>query len=70
MTDHRKTPNQLEVLVLRAEKPRVGFTWELRVYGKGEPLLAGAEIHATQAEARRAGDLALLQFTAASGGPS
>ncbi len=65
MTDDRKTPRQLEVLVLRAEKPQVGFKWELRVYGKGVPLQAGEEVYPSQAEARRAGDAALLELHAA-----
>jgi hypothetical protein len=62
MTDGRKTPRQLEVLVLRAEKPHQGFKWELREYGKGLPMQAGEEIYSSQADARQAGNIALAQF--------
>ena len=55
---------QLEVLVIRVDKPGVGFRWELREYGKGLPAQAGDETYASMTEARQAGGQALQRMQA------
>ena len=41
--------------MLRADKPQIGFTWELRQYGKGTAIIASGDLFPSQAEARRSG---------------
>ena len=57
--------HQLGALVVRAPKPLVGFSWELREYGKGEPLETGDLLYPSEADARFAGEAALTRFKAA-----
>ena len=64
MVDRSRIRHQLQALVLRADKPHTGFTWELREYGKGETLEAGPGLYSSQAEARIAGEAALARFKA------
>ncbi len=65
MTTDPRTLKNIEVLVLRAEKPRNGYTWELRQYGKGTPLVASDDLFPSQADARRSGLDAFAKFMAA-----
>ncbi|MCW6509599.1 hypothetical protein [Lichenifustis flavocetrariae] len=65
MTSDPRTLKNIEVLVLRADKPRIGYTWELRQYGKGTPIIASDDLFPSQVEARRSGLEAFAKFMAA-----
>jgi hypothetical protein len=54
---------QLTVLVLRTERPRTGFTWQLRIDRRAiPPLLNSDRVYASEADARLAGEHALEQW--------